>query len=224
MRTINIAMAAITMVAAFQTTARAEGVALGLGAGTTGLGAQLVFSLGEQWNFRAGGNALNLSYEYRERRIDYDAKIKMANVPLIFDWYFSPGGNLHLSGGLYGNSNKVDVEARADSGVFVVGNNTYSANEIARINGSVKYRAIAPYFGVGWGNAVAKGKNWSWNVDGGLMYQGKPTTSYSVTCGAVQTNCARLQNDAAIESAEFDKELRRYRTLLVAQFWVGKQF
>jgi hypothetical protein len=224
MRTINIALAAITMVAAFQTTARADGVAIGLAAGTTGLGAQLVFPLSQQWNIRAGGNGLNYSFDYRVRRVDYDATIKMANFPLIIDWFPTLRFPLRVSGGIYGNSNKVDVEARPDSGVYVVGNNTYSANEIGRINGSVKYRNIAPYVGVGWGNAVAPGKNWSWNVDVGLMYQGKPKTSYSVTCGAVQTNCARLQNDAAIESAEFDKELKNDRVFPVAQFWVGKQF
>ncbi|MFN0299791.1 MAG: hypothetical protein ACKVQU_05500 [Burkholderiales bacterium] len=226
MRTIKFAVAAITMVTVFQTTARAEGVALGLTAGTLGLGAQVAFSLQEQWNLRLGGNGLAYSYDLRERGVDYTVKAKMASAPLVVDWFPTLRFPLRITGGIYGNFNKADVEARADSGVWVVGNNTYGANEVSRINGSVKYRAIAPYIGAGWGNAVASGKNWSWNVDIGLLYQGKPTTSYSVTCasGISAARCTQLQNDANLESREFDKDMNRYRVYPVAQFWVGKQF
>ncbi|MSQ21268.1 MAG: hypothetical protein EXR39_17415 [Betaproteobacteria bacterium] len=73
-------------------------------------------------------------------------------------------------------------------------------------------------FGAGWGNAVAKGTNWSWNVGIGILYIGKPKTTYSVSCGAVQVNCLRLQGDTTIEAAAFDGDRKEERIGIVAQF------
>jgi hypothetical protein len=207
--------------------ARAEGVGGGLNIGTLGAGGQLVFALKDGVsNLRVGANGWKLTYDFDVDDLKYTSKVKMANIPVIVDWFPSPGGIFRISGGLFGNQSKLDFDARADSGVFTIGNNNYSAPEVGNINGSVKYRAIAPYVGVGWGNAVAKGKNWSWNVDVGLLYQGTPKTSYSITCGTAVSaaRCAQLQADAAIERDDFNREMRRYRLYPVAQFWVGKQF
>jgi hypothetical protein len=218
----TLALFGMLMIAA--AAAHAEGFALGAGAGTMGLGVQGVMGIGDRMSLRTGGNALAYSYEYRVRRVDYDAKVRMASVPIVLDWFFSPGGNLRMTGGLYGHFDKQELEARPRSGVYVIGNNTYGANEIGRIDASVKYRSIAPYIGAGWGDAVAKGKTWSWNVDAGILYIGKPKTTYTVSCGAVQTNCARLQGDTAIEAAAFDEDRKDERVGFVAQFWVGRQF
>ena len=214
----------VLILAAAASTAHAEGFALGAGAGTMGLGVQGVVGIGDRMSLRAGGNALAYSYDYRVRRVEYDAKVRMASVPVVLDWFFSPGGDLRITGGLYGNFDKQELEARPQSGVYVIGNNTYGANEIGRISASVKYRSIAPYIGAGWVNAVAKGKSWNWNVDVGILYIGKPKTTYTVICGTVQTNCARLQGDMVIEAAAFDDDRKEERIGGVAQFWVGKRF
>jgi hypothetical protein len=206
--------------------AYAEGVAAGIGIGTLGAGVQLAFALRDDFNLRVGANGLKFSYDYEERRVDYDADVKLANVPLVVDWFPIKGGIFRLSAGIFGNSNKVDLEGRPRSGTFSIGNNVYSATAIGSVTGTVKYRSVAPYVGVGWGNAVQRGKNWGWNLDLGALYQGRPKTSYSVVCGSALSaaQCTQLQNDAAIEADEFDRELRHYRLYPVAQFWLSKQF
>ncbi len=224
MRTTKLALAVIAMAALIQDPARAEGIAVGLGIGTVGPGAQVVFGVHERWNIRAGGSGFRLSLDYRESGVDYDATMKMANIPVIVDWFPAARFDLRVSAGLIGNYTRIDLEARPNSGQYEVGNNIYNANEIGRIDASARSRSIAPYLGVGWGNAVKAGKNWGWNVDVGLMYQGRAKTSYSVTCGTVQTNCVRLQNDGAIESAQFNRDVNDNRFYPVAQFWMSKQF
>ncbi len=227
MRTMKLAIAAITIAGAVQFNAHAEGVAIGLGAGTAGLGPQVVFGLpGDRINLRFGGSGLAYSTDYRRSGVDYDIKWKMGNAPLIVDWFPTLRFPLRVSGGLFGHFNRADVEARPSSGTYEIGTRRYDANEIGRVSGWARYRTVAPYLGAGWGNAVAAGKNWSWNVDAGLLYVGKPKTSYSVTCGAAisAARCTQLQNDAAIEAAEFDREMKDERLYPIIQFWMGKKF
>jgi len=227
MSRIAAALAAAAVTAVASTPARADDVGVGLGIGTLGAGVQLVVALKEQWNFRTGFNGWNLTYDTKESGVDYTGKAKLANVPVVIDWFPRPGGIFRVSAGFYANQSKFDVDAKPSSGVFVIGNNTYSATQVSRVNASVKYQAVAPYIGVGFGNAVERGRNWSWNLDLGLMYAGKPETKYTATCGSSLTvaQCAALQNDAAIEASEFSSEFsRNWRWYPVAQFWVGKQF
>lgn len=206
--------------------AHGEGVGGGLSIGTLGAGIQLVYALDARANLRVGVSGWDITHDLEVDGVDYRAKVKIGAVPLFVDWFPVAGGIFRLTGGIVANSNKLNLEARARSGVFDIGNTSYGANEIGAITGSVKYDAVAPYFGVGWGNAVARGATWSWNVDLGLMYQGSPRTTYSVFCGAAisAARCAQLQADAVLEADEFDRELRRYRFYPLAQFWVGRQF
>lgn len=206
--------------------ANAEGVAGGLNAGTLGFGAQLAFALREDINLRIGANGGSFSYDFDQDGVEYEGKVKLGNVPLIVDW-FPTKGIFRLSAGIAANSSKFNAEGRPQSGVFVIGNNTYSAPEIGSVTGEAKYDAVAPYIGVGWGNAVQRGKNFGWNLDLGLLYQGTPKTTYTVTCGPAIVGtaiCTQLQNDAAIEAAQFDDEVKKYKWYPVAQFWLSWQF
>jgi len=218
---IALAMLALPAGAAF-----ADGVAAGLTAGTLGAGAQIAFRLRDDLNLRAGVNGIDFSYGYDYRGVDYDNRVKLFNVPVIADWFPMKGtflGMFRVSAGLAWNQNKIEATGRPRSGVYTIGNNTYSAPQIASVQGEAKYDSLAPYVGVGLGNPVLSGKRFGWNVDLGLMYQGRPKTSYNVVCGT-GVNCAQLQADASIEAGDFDHDMSKYRLYPLAQVYLTWQF
>ena len=202
--------------------AYAEGIAAGLSLGTLGPGVQVTFALREDLNLRLGVNGVDFSYGYDHRGVDYDTTVKLFNAPLLVDW-FPMKGLLRLSAGVAVNQNRIDAQGRPRSGVYTLGNNTYSAPQIASVQGVAKYDNLAPYLGLGLGNPVLPRKTFGWNVDLGLMYQGRPKTSYSVACGT-GVNCAQLQADASIEAGDFDHDMSKYRLYPVVQAYLTWQF
>ncbi len=202
--------------------ALAQGVAVGADVGTSGLGGQLIFGLRDNLNLRLGANGIDFNHSYGHHGVDYDSSVKLFNAPLVVDW-FPARSAFRLSAGVAFSQNKIDAEGRPQSGVYTIGDNTYSATQIGSVRGESKYNAIAPYLGVGWGNPVAPQKHFGWNVDVGLLYLGRPKTTYTVVCGT-GVNCAQLQNDASIEAGNFDHDLQKYRFFPLAQFYLTWRF
>jgi hypothetical protein len=216
---------AVAALASLSTLAHAEGVAVGLSAGTLGVGAQLAWALGDDWKMRLGANGMWWNGNGDSGDVDYDFKYTSFNAPLIVDW-FPAKGVFRISGGIVGLQNKLDFEGRPQEGTYEIGNTTYAASEIGSVKGDAKWGPVAGYLGVGWGNAVKKGSTWSWNVDVGVMYMGKPKVNYTVTCGTgiSAARCTQLQNDAAQEGEDFKNWMEKLQFYPVATFWMAYQF
>ena len=53
------------------------------------------------------------------------------------------------------------------------------------------FNKVAPYLGIGWGNPVQNGKGWGMISDIGVLFQGSPKTTLTVTC--TDRDCASSQ-------------------------------
>lgn len=175
--------------------------------GTTGVGVHASIPVMPQVNARIGVNALRYNYDGSTSDLDYDFKLKLRTFDALLD-YYPQGTGFRLTGGVVFNGNKVDAVGRpTPAGTYTLNGRTYSAASAGTLDGRIDFRNVAPYLGIGWGNAVAKEKGWKFAADLGVMFQGSPRTSLTnVGCTAPAPVCAQLAADVAAENQRLNEE------------------
>ena len=156
-----------------ETPVRAE-VALGAKAGTLGVGAELTVGLSPQANVRLGVNGYNYRDEGREvSDIVYDAEANLRTATALLDWH--PGGRgFRLTAGVVYNDTSVEGSSLPPaSGVYDIGGVPVPVNLVGTLDAEADFNPVAPYAGLGWGNAVSYNKKVGFFVDLGVVFQGK---------------------------------------------------
>lgn len=190
----------VAVLAAAAGAAQAGGV--GIRAGTTGVGADLGWDIAPTLGGRVGISAMSVNTDVETSSVNYDAKVKLANLNLLLDW--SPLGPFRITGGFIANDNKVDLTGRPTSG----------AAAGATLTGQVKpERSFAPYLGIGYGNVWTKGINFY--ADLGVMFQGSPQVSLSCQ-SATPGQCTAAQPQVEAERQRVQDELHRFKYYPVA--------
>jgi hypothetical protein len=191
--------------------------------GTTGLGVHLSVPVQPNVNARFGVNAMNYSYSGNTNDVDYDFKLKLQTFDALLDW-FPAGGGFRVSGGVVYNGNKVDATARSNStGSYTFNGRTYTAADAGTVNGRIDFRKMAPYLGIGWGNALAKDKGWGFSADLGVLFQGSPRTSMT-SSGCSLPDCSQLQADIAAENQKLKDEVNAFNAYPVVRIGVSYKF
>ncbi|AEG94512.1 conserved hypothetical protein [Ramlibacter tataouinensis TTB310] len=199
-------------------------VALTASGGTTGAGLHASVRVQSGLNARFGVNALNYSTNRAVSDVEYDLKLRLMTVEALLD-YFPAGGSFRLSGGLVHNGNKAEVAARPAGGTFTFNNNVYDAATVGTVEGSVKFRTLAPYLGIGWGNPLAAGKGWSFSTDVGVILHGSPRTNLASSgCTASAEVCARLANDVEAENQALREDARDFKAFPVIRVGLSYRF
>jgi len=152
------------------------GLAVSARFSSLGLGVEAVKSLTPAFNARVSGNFFNYSLDgVQGEEISYDLKLKMRTASLLLDWYpFDK--TFRLCAGGYYNENKMDITVKSATS-HTMGGKTYQPDELGKVTGEVGFPSIAPYIGIGLGNAVAEGKRFSMMIDVGMIYQNSPQLS-----------------------------------------------
>jgi hypothetical protein len=179
--------------------------------GTLGVGAEFTTRLADTVNLRFGLNGWNLDSSRREKGVDYDSTFRERSAALIGDLFPIQDSVFRLSLGILYNDNRVDMTAKpAHNGNYEFQGNTYTAAQIGTLTGQLTFNKASPYLGVGWGNAFAKPFGWSFALDVGAIYQGRPKfrlTSNSSLCNTDPT----CQADIANQQQDTEHDLRSYR-------------
>jgi hypothetical protein len=180
--------------------------ALGLKAGTLGLGLDGTVAINPKLNLRASANWLDWTYGTSIEGVDYDVSPDFLSALILLDWH--PFGNgFRLSGGVSLSRNSVALAAEP-SLTLKVGNHEYRVDEI----GTGDFDPVAPYVGLGYGNAVGGDGGWSFILDLGVLFQ-----SYEVeltASGPIAEDPIfgpMFQPDLALEEEDIQDFLDRYR-------------
>lgn len=223
METVKKTLAMMALAAGLANTAYAE-VGLVGEVGTTGVGGHVVIPLRKNMNARLGMGYLTYSYSGSTRDMNYDLSMKARTYDALLDWYPREHSSFHVTGGLAYNGNKIDAQARPNSGGnYTVNGNSYSAAAAGKITGQVDFGKVAPYLGVGWSKASEKG--WSFSTDVGMLFQGSPHTSLSSSgCTAGAAACNQLATDVAKENARLSDEVSRFKVYPVLRVGVSYKF
>jgi len=199
--------------------AMADGVAVGVKAGTLGGGVELTTNVVPMLlNARIQANGFNYNTTVTNTNVHYDAKLKLLSVGALADFY-PMAGKFRLTAGVYYNANKLTLTGVPTAATYTFNGTTYTAAQAGSVTGTMDFNKLAPYAGIGWGDAVSSGSPIGFNVDLGVLYQGKPKTTVTATGAA-----AGLAADIAAEKARLDNNVNKYKFYPVASVGISYHF
>lgn len=192
--------------------------------GTTGLGLHVTTPVAPKLNARFGLNFANYSYDGSTSDVEYDFKLKLATVDALLD-YHAFDSAFRVTGGAVYNGNKIEASGKPGrAGTYNLNGNTYSASSIRDLSGQIDFRKVAPYLGIGWGNA-AKETGWGFGMDLGVTFQGSPKTELVANgCTLSSTSCAQLNRDVAAENVKLADEVSDFKAYPVIRVGVSYRF
>lgn len=196
------------------------GFAIGLKIGTLGFGADASVYLDDWVNFRANIGYLDFTFKDTIDDIDFDLDVEFQTAMFLLDFFPFEGGNFRISGGvaLLDNSMTVDGTPTDDESI---GDNTYTPEEIGTITGDVEFDSIAPYVGIGYGNAVLPDASLTFVVDFGVIFQ---TYDIEVTASGAAANDPTFQSDLAELEKDIEDEVNRFKIYPVINFGIAYHF
>ncbi len=194
--------------------------------GSLGAGAELSFGRSDYFSARIGLNAFTYNYNHTSSTVNYDFKLQLQTISALADWY-PFAGRFRTSAGLMYDNNKATLGGNPTGGTYTLNGTTYSAAQVASLQGTMAFNKVAPYLGIGWGNPVSKNKGWGLVSDVGVMFQGKPTTTLTATCAAAiatSPTCTQLQADTAAENAKLQDDVKNFRWWPVVSVGISYQW
>lgn len=179
----------------------AGGVGLTVKLGTLGGGLEATVGASDYLGFRFGFNMMSAgpSIERDEGTINTD--LDWLSYGALVDLHVFGGGFRVTGGGLI-NKNKFKLSADLSESVTLDGEHY----ELSDLSGQVTFGELAPYVGIGYGNAVGADGRWHFACDFGVMFQGEPKVEASATASdsrlqpivdeALRREVADIQDDA----------------------------
>jgi len=201
-----------------------SGIGLTAKIGTLGYGVELNLGSSDSLSARLGLNAYTYKYNANSSTVNYDFKLQLQTISALADWYPFEGG-FRASGGLFYNNNKVSLGALPTGGTYNINGVNYTSTQVGSLQGTMTFNKVAPYLGIGWGNPVAKDKGWGLVTDVGVLFQGKPKTSLTATCGTLTAlQCATLQNNVAAENTKLESDVSNFKLWPVVSIGISYQW
>lgn len=175
-------LAVLFMVAASGVTvqsvqAQDTGVAISLQASTLGPSAGVHFEGTEALHIRLRGSYLPYSYEREiddEITADATADLTLGGPEARVEWHPFESA-FHLTAGALYNLTEVHARVIPTSAYEYSEEKTFSADKVGSLEGTVSYPSVAPYAGIGLGDALDS--RWSFMVELGAYYTGSPEVS-----------------------------------------------
>lgn len=209
----------------------ADGVGIGVRAGFIGVGVDVTARLADKLNARIGFTTAPYDDTQTEDGIEYEVDIAFRQLQFLLD-YHPFGGNLRLSGGMVRNNSKLLFEAAGQT-EGDIGNTTYVGT--FSLDGALSFQPLAPYVGIGYGNAVRPGKGLGFFAEIGVIASGtidfelnasgiaRPQGAPQAAQFDVRTN-AQFQEDLKREQQNVQDELDELELLPVLMLGLTYQF
>jgi hypothetical protein len=199
-----------------------EGSAGGVGVtakvGTLGAGLEATVGAGDYLGFRFGVNAMTLGPTVLTDEGSIDTDMEWLSYGVLVDLH-PFGGDFRISGGGLINKNKFKMKANLDEPVGLNGTDY----QLDALSGDVTFDELAPYVGIGTGNAVGADGRWHFAFDLGVMFQGTPKVQATATASdpAMQ---AVVDDALAAEIADIQDDADQFQLYPVISIGVSYRF
>lgn len=201
--------------------AHAGAIALGARAGTLGLGAEGTVGLTDRLNLRVPVNAFSYGYDETDDGIKYDGRLKLGSLGAQLDVHPFKG-SFYLTAGLFANRNKVKLKASDPSGTeeYELGDEdtvyTSDPDDPLALHGGLKFDDVAPYVGLGWGNAIQGKSSFYFRFEIGAYFEGSAKVGMRASGSAVdgETGESFSVDDDSAEAQAFRQNLEEERAKL----------
>jgi hypothetical protein len=185
---------------------RGSRLGLAFKSSTLGFGADLGVRLARPVNLRVGFSGFNYSRTVADGSIAYLGTLHLRSLQTVVDWFPWSRG-FHLSPGvMVFNDNHATANALIPTGkTLTSGAEVFVSNPKNPITGaaSSSMRRVAPMVLFGFGNLVPRTRRFSVTSDFGVVFQGQPSTSFSLVgsaCDTTGVHCRNVANDPSIQA------------------------
>lgn len=180
--------------------AQALDVGVAFGAGTLGAGAAVTFGVTDRLNARVGFGNFSEDIDFEESDIEYEGEITIGSTYALIDYHPFKGG-FRVSGGLMLNNNELTGDAETTTGIEI-GDDIY---DVGSLSATIDFDDVAPYIGIGWGNAAGGKRGFGFSLDIGLMLQGSANVDLDASGGDV--NLPGFEDDLEQEEENLEDDL-----------------
>ena len=194
-------------------------ISVGAEASTLGLGFNIKANLTNQIGIKGSYNKFDYSTSATQEGIDYDIDLGLNSMGLALEYKPMASSGMFLTAGVRQNKNNASLTASIDQSI-TIGDTTYTANDIATLEGKVTFKKYAPTLGIGYDKEILPGLNLTGSL--GAMMQGSANVDFNVT-GPLADD-ATLQNEVAKEAAQLEDALNKFNIYPVASLSVTYRF
>jgi hypothetical protein len=196
-------------------------------ASTLGFGGSVTALLTPNLNARVGLNTMSQGLDLNRTDIDYSANLNLFNVSTMLDYHPFKESGFRITGGVVFNNNNISGTARAGENQLIrINGNTYNSATLGKLDADVTFsNAVAPYIGIGWGNAVKPGNRLGFSINLGLVFPGP--ADVELTANTSITNplaLQRINRDVEAEERRLKDEFSDFNVYPVLSVGVSYQF
>ena len=175
---------------------------------TLGYGVSAGFGITPLFGVRVAGHTGSYSRDLHKESIVYNGKLKFSNYGALLDLY-PMASSFRLTGGVFGNSNKIDLASKPGQTITVNGV-PYPSDAVGNITGDVKFNKTSPYLGIGWGGKPS-GRGFGLTFDLGVLYQGSPKLSVTPHPKNPALVPASFYTNLEAERAKTQDDIKNYK-------------
>lgn len=202
-------------------TASAGDIGVGANIGTDGIGVEIKTALSDNFTISGGYNYMKVDLEIDNDDIRYDGDAKLSNFNAFVNYH--PFGNgFNISGGAYLGPKDADISATL-AGSVTVGDITYTAAEVGRLDATGTLNDFAPYAGIGYDSFISSKGNWSFNAKLGVMFSGAPEIEMTSVGGTLSNNAA-FNAELAKELASLEDEVKEFKYYPILSLGIARKF
>lgn len=174
--------------------------------GVNGVRAGVGYGINEQFTVRSDFNTMGFSKKFDEDDVRYKGKLKNHKINFYGD-YFPAGNGFRVTAGLGMGKSELTATGEArnlSKATFKLGDKDYTVTLDGKdkVHASVKYPAVAPYLGIGWGHNIAQTQSGSWNFNADLgLSLGTPKTKVDLN-GSLNDKLVAAEGGANISDEQ----------------------
>lgn len=219
MKTRLVSFAIACAVAASPATAQT--LAVGVNAGTPGIGVQASAKVNDLVVVRGAVDGLNISRDEDYSDIAYDGKAKLLTGGLFADLH-PGGGAFFVSGGAYVGKRKINLRAQPTAAVDI-GGQTYTPAQVGRLDGEAKLSNFQPFLGLGFDNTFVGERGWGFRALAGVAFSKRPDVELTASGGTLSSD-PTFQSRLRVEEAEARDDAKDFKYFPVVQIGLTRRF
>jgi len=179
---------------------------IGVRAGTLGVGVEVGKLIFSHLGIRAGINFFNYGAKHTISDLDYNARLRYQNIPVLLDLFPWARGSFHLTGGVVFDQNRITGTGTPNaSGEIPINGTDYTQAQVGVLSGAIRYPSTAGYAGLGWGTP-ARHSLVAFVADFGVMI-----STPKVTLNATNTGTdPELASDLQAQQVTTQKKVNQY--------------
>lgn len=223
-RTFLYAMSALACVVAGPGLAQTRSdpaVAVGVTAGTTGVGAEVQFALGPIFVLRGAVDTLGYDLDETYDDVDYSGRFDFDTVGGFVDLHPLANG-FFVSGGAYVGQRDIGLNATPSAPVNI-GGQTFTPAQVGTLTGQIKLKDVAPFAGLGFDNTFTRSSRWGFRALAGVAWSDEPEVGLESTGGSL-SNDPTFRARLAEERASIQSDVEDYGFYPVLQLGLNYKF